>query len=336
MWKPLARPLDTLPAWWVRWRLFRRRTHLTDRAALRALLDMLEGAPPDALFPAPPPLDGSEVHIESTGELWGGESFVFRMPSAVETEFSENRVIPGRLLMPRGAGPDTPVALLLHPWIGPGAMTMLKKFGRPLVRRGLGAAAIHLPYHLSRTPPGQFSGELSLCGDLVSVVASGRHAVADARRVIEWLRGRGASRVGALGVSLGGSVAALLASVEPSLRCVACVIPPADAALCMGQSVLMRGPIRRDLERSGIDAEAETRALRLLSATTHPPVVSADRLLVVGAMHDVITPPEAHRRLAEAWGCELWMERHGHISVFLSRRTMGRVAGWVADRLEAV
>ncbi|MBN1475119.1 alpha/beta hydrolase family protein [Candidatus Sumerlaeota bacterium] len=335
MWRSLARPLDALPAWWVRWRLFRKRSHLTDRSALEALLDELEGVPPQVLFPTPPALEGSEVIIEPAGELWEGESFVFRMPSTVETDPAGNRVIPGRLLLPRGASPDTPVALLLHPWIGPGTMAMLKRFGRPLLRRGLGAVAIHLPYHLSRTPPGQFSGELSLCGDLVSVINSGRHAVADARRVLGWLRGRGAPRVGALGVSLGGSIAALLASVEPGLRCVACVIPPADATLCMRESVLMRGPIRRDLERSGLDADLEARALRLVSATTHPPSVPADRLLVVGALHDVITPPEAHRRLAEAWGCELWMERHGHISVFLSGRAMARVAGWVADRLGA-
>src|SRR6185369_17321605 len=87
-----------------------------------------------------------------------------------------------------------------------------------------------LPFHGSRVRAGrgavpEFPGE-----DPRLNVEGFRQAVFDLRNLIHFLLGRGHPRVGVIGMSLGGYLAALSASLEPRLDFVVPIIPLSSLA----------------------------------------------------------------------------------------------------------
>ena len=72
------------------------------------------------------------------------------------------------------------------------------------------------------------SGSGMLTPDFLNVVHSFSQAVWDIRRMIGWLRERGASDIGLYGISLGAYNSALVASFEEDLACVIAGIPAVD------------------------------------------------------------------------------------------------------------
>jgi dienelactone hydrolase len=169
----------------------------------------------------------------------------------------------------------------------------------------------------------------------VAVADAAIQGMADLQRAVAWLRAKGSPRLGMMGFSLGGGMAAMMAAVDPDLACVAAMAPVADVGPCLLGSALTRGTIRRDLEASALHDGLFDRACEFLSPTAHPAVIPAERLLVVGSRHDVILPPSCFAQLAEHWRCALWDEPHGHITLFLSRRHAHRVIRWVTERMLA-
>src|SRR5262249_53112617 len=77
---------------------------------------------------------------------------------------------------------------------------------------GLDVALLTLPFHGKRGPrAGRFSGQLFASADVARLNESMGQAAHDLIAFVAWLRATGAARVGVLGLSLGGYVAALLA-----------------------------------------------------------------------------------------------------------------------------
>lgn len=333
MWRPLCRWLDLFVAWRVRRRLTGQRSHRTDPAALDHLLRELGGRPVDLLHPSPPPPSPDEFRVTARESLWGCDLQHFTLPSVWPTSRPENRIIWGERLVPPPETQSGAAILMLHPWVGPGAPLMFRKFGRPLLARGLTLWGCDLPHHIRRRPPDHFSGELAICGDLVAVAQTALQAVSDARRVILCAGQAGHARIGVLGYSLGGWLAATLAALEPSLAFAIAIVPPADTEQALQRSPLTAGGIRADLEASSLSREQIAAVCRLVSPLSHPARLAADRLLVVAAEHDALVEPQGSARLASHWGCALWREPHGHISLFHSGRLHRRLADWIAARL---
>lgn len=333
MWKPLARSLDLLVAWIIRRRLISRSTHRTDPAALGRLLNDIGGLSASALFPPPEPVNPDEVVFQRDSAIANGEHWVVRMPSPYPTDILQNKVIWLRALLPPGRGWRCPIVVAVHPWIGPGGRSHLRRHGRQLLSRGVGLVAVTLPHHFQRTAPGSWSGELSVCGDLVAVSDAARQGVADLQRVLAWLRSQGSPRVAMVGFSLGAGMAAMMAALDAELACVAAMAPVAVASSCLRESALTGGTIRCDLSDSGLSDGLFEGICAVLSPVSHNPALPASRLLVVGPRHDAILPPSAYRALADHWGCDLWETPHGHISLFLARRWARRVIAWTLERL---
>jgi pimeloyl-ACP methyl ester carboxylesterase len=334
MWGLAASALDELIAFNLRWTCIRRTSHRTDREALVRLVSELEAGGPTAIFPPFPPPAEDEVTIEGPRAEWGGDLYEIRMPSPWDTSISANRVLWMRVIFPRGKSWGTPITMLVHPWIGPGIGTVHSRHGIPLLERGIAVALPTLPHHFERCSPRRWNGELSICGDLLWMIDSARQTMADMRRLVAWLRAQGTRQIGVTGISLGGGVAAMLAATDPEMAFAAPLIPPVESAFTLRKSALTRGPMRRDFEASNLDDGLFDRALGLISPGTPAPLLSPEQLLVVGCRHDRIIPPATFERLAERWGCELWMLSHSHCSLFLSLRIKRRLADWIAERME--
>ncbi|WP_139828681.1 alpha/beta hydrolase family protein [Mycobacterium riyadhense] len=181
---------------------------------------------------------------------------------------------------------------------------------------GLNVVLPVLPMHGPRArglPKGAaFPGE-----DVLDDAHAAAQAVWDIRRLLSWIRSQQPkSPVGLNGMSLGGYIAALVASVEDGLTCAILGIPVADLVEILARhadlshddprldTVAMAGPIGRMLSP--------------LSLTPRVPMRS--RFIYAGVADQLVHPREQVVRLWEHWGKpEIVWYQGGHTGFFRSR-----------------
>jgi len=106
----------------------------------------------------------------------------FRFSSAVQSPWSENNVVHGKLYRAGNDWTKKPATILLHGWNGEGGYYwQFPYLARRLNRCGVNAAMIELPYHAQRRPsePGAVRNFISR--DLLRMVEATRQALATAR-----------------------------------------------------------------------------------------------------------------------------------------------------------
>ena len=97
--------------------------------------------------------------------------------------------------------PGAPVVLLLHGYAAPSPVYEEHQM-RLLLRRGLSAARIELPFHMHRRTPRHGAGHGFFSTDPAHTCAVLRQATEDAAAVVAWLRSELTPAVGALGRGL--------------------------------------------------------------------------------------------------------------------------------------
>jgi dienelactone hydrolase len=273
----------------------------------RGLLDR-----PEAAHLLPPPLE--KVHLEplQVPGIGTAEHLVFASEyeaadpeiAAVYRENVANQSAHALLFRHRSGGPR-PTLIAIHGF-GMGRLHLDLAWLR---LRGLDLAGLHrelgidvayliLPFHGPRT-----AGAVSGTGffdahPLVATAALGQ-AVWDVRRVAGWLRAQGVPALGVQGLSLGGCVAALHASLDASLACAMPMIPAVDlAGVFWGQLPEAR---RRDWESAGLGREQIAQAWSLHAPLRHRPLAPhAARMIVAGAV-DQVAPLADARALWSHW-----------------------------------
>jgi len=163
---------------------------------------------------------------------------------------------------------------------------------------GIDVAYLILPFHGPRA-----AGAVSGTGffdahPLVAAAALGQ-AVWDVRRVAGWLRAQGVPALGVQGLSLGGCVASLCASLDASLACAMPMIPAVDlAGVFWGQLSAKR---RREWERAGLGREQIAQAWSLHAPLRHRPRVRHAARMIVASALDQVTMPAGARALWSHW-----------------------------------
>ena len=228
--------------------------------------------------------------------------------------------------------PGAPAVLLLHGYAAPSSVYEDHHI-RQLLRRGMSAARIELPFHMHRRLPGRAPGHGFFSSDPVHTCAVLRQATEDAAAVVTWLRRELTDAVGVLGFSLGGLVGCLLAA-HLGLESLVSITPPCDLA----ELTLERSPTR--LRRAlGVhpggggpwasDAVAARAVLDRAMAPVIPrllvPRTPGHRVTLVSADHDLIVGDAPVRDLAATWGAECWSYGHGHVTVMTARGLTTRI-----------
>jgi surfactin synthase thioesterase subunit len=174
-------------------------------------------------------------------------------------------------------------------------------FARAWLARGLDVALLTLPHHGRRRPAGaRFSGEPFATPHVGRMAEAVRQAVWEIRLLAAWLRRARSAPVGLLGLSLGGTLAALAAGLWDEF----------DFAVPMASPVCIGDLAWRFMTRSrsfrGAPREVSRRELRALfraiSPLAHPLRIPRERALVVGGRGDRIVPPEHPAALWRHWG----------------------------------
>ncbi len=181
---------------------------------------------------------------------------------------------------------------------------------------GLNVVLPVLPMHGPRSrrlPKGAvFPGE-----DVLDDVHATAHSVWDIRGLLSWIRREQPdAAIGVYGLSLGGFISALVASLDEDLACAILGVPVADLIELLGRhSGLGQG-----------DPRLETIALaaplgRMISPLSLPPrVPMSGRFIYAGLADQVVHPREQVNRLWEHWGRpNIEWYRGGHAGFFQSR-----------------
>jgi pimeloyl-ACP methyl ester carboxylesterase len=204
--------------------------------------------------------------------------------------------LPGYLAVPERVASPVPLAVLLNGSSTSKEETLL--WSEAFLAHGMAVLALDWPG----------SGESALtvaptadCDDF----SEGVVALASTEAGID------ADRIGLIGFSLGGAVAALAAANDRRIGAIVAVTPPYDPRPWLARAQPL---LRRHLETL---AGGEERTRRLADAFALPGVIARTRcpVLVIGAGRDLIVPPvEAARYCAEAGdrGTLLWYPDGSH------------------------
>ncbi|WP_262490984.1 alpha/beta hydrolase family protein [Mycobacterium simiae] len=181
---------------------------------------------------------------------------------------------------------------------------------------GLNIVMPVLPMHGPRArglPKGAvFPGE-----DVLDDVHATAQGVWDIRRILSWIRlQEPESLIGVNGLSLGGYLTSLVASLEEGLTCAILGVPVADLVELLGR----HSGLRSDDPRSDIVKVAEPIG-RMISPLSLTPLVSVGgRFIYAGVADQLVHPREQVTRLWEHWGKpEIVWYPGGHAGFFRSR-----------------
>lgn len=200
-------------------------------------------------------------------------------------------------------------------------------------QRGLDVALLTLPHHGARTPrDARFSGERFAAPRVDQLSESVRQAIYEMRMVTDWLREQTDAPVGLLGLSLGGYLSSLMASLYDDLDFVIPMVPP----VCIGDLAWRFHSENR--RQSGEDtvtfSHEQLRAVyRIHSPLTYRLEVPKERVLIVAGRGDRIVPPEHPHALWQHWGePKIYWFSGSHLAPF--RR--GRIVKAIERQLKRV
>ena len=174
-----------------------------------------------------------------------------------------------------------------------------RPFGALLARCGITCVQLSLPYHDERQTIGVgFARELA-CENLGLTIRSNRQAVLDARACLTWLEREGYRRTGIVGVSIGASIASIVAALDGRVRAAALLLMADDFADAVWTGSATRH-VRQSLERRFTRDEVRS-AWSIISPASHAARLSArlDRLLIVSGARDTVFLPELTRNYVE-------------------------------------
>lgn len=263
--------------------------------------------------------------------------YTLRFPSVVQTQYPENNVVPLRVFIPADAKAPTPVVMVLHYW-GASDQRAEVAMANDLVRQGISAVLVALPYHLGRTPRGSRSGQLAVQPDPKALALTMTQAVLDVRRAIDWVQSRpefDGKRIGIAGTSLGAVVSATAYGAEPRIGPAAFVVGGADIANILWNS--SRVVTERDrMRRAGITEGKLREELVAVEPLTRLPRKEPGPTFVVGGRFDTVVPPEDTRKLINALpgGESLWLETGHYGGIFVQRRVQRLVAQFFRDSFD--
>ncbi|MCP9270617.1 alpha/beta hydrolase family protein [Mycolicibacterium arenosum] len=153
--------------------------------------------------------------------------------------------------------------------------------------------------------------------DVMTNVHATAQAVWDIRRLIAWIRAeQPGAPVGVYGLSLGGFVAAIVASVEDDLRCAVLGVPVADIVAVLGH----HAGFHDDDPRGRTVAAAEPLGRMISPLSLRPRVPLRGRFIYAGVADQLVHPRDQVHRLWEHWGRpEITWYQGGHTGFVESR-----------------
>jgi dienelactone hydrolase len=228
--------------------------------------------------------------------------FKVTFPSAVETTVTENNTVHAHLFRPKnptGAG-----VIILPIWKGSG-LDLEFMIGQRLAKTGLTALVMELPYQFDRAPEGHRSGDMTVSSDLDRTREAMVQGVKDVKRCAQWLREHescDAKRLGIMGTSLGGHVAALVWATDPEFHAGATVLAGGNVHELFWNGSSETKEIKAELEKKGVTLKDLESLMKPFDAITYASDERKPGLLMIAAKDDPVVPIANVRALRDAFG----------------------------------
>ena len=273
--------------------------------------DALVREPQRFFRPLPYPGAG-HFHTRSLGRLRGGQRLLLTFRSTYQTHDVDYGPLYARFVGNETnwvrywthRQPGRPVVICVHTWCGGSLLLEEQTFAvRALFRRGFDVALVTLPFHGRRVPDqARFSGQIFPNRNLRRTNEGFGQAVADLRLLMQWLRReRGCGPVGMIGMSLGGHVTALMASLPGDLAFAVPIVAPASIADVLWHHGAGR-PGRLEAESVGFTLDDFRTIWSIHCPLSHRVRLPRERLLMVWGEADLVVPSVQQLALWEHWG----------------------------------
>jgi pimeloyl-ACP methyl ester carboxylesterase len=218
------------------------------------------------------------------------------------------------------SGRGRPTIVMLHGWGGGHFWLTYRSFVVPYwLRHGYDVVGFQLPFHGHRA--GSAYAAYAVAWPSPNPLRNNEgfgQAIYDLRALAKWLRARGCSAVGVIGMSLGAYTGALWSTIagpgEPGGIDFAVAMIPAVSMAHLMWNHGETSPQRAQAKKAGITVDLLADAFAVHTPTTRPPQVARDRLFVIGGRGDRITGPEQAEALAAHWRSDLLWFEGGHLA----------------------
>ncbi len=254
--------------------------------------------------------------------------YTVSFPSPITSSaYPSNNIVRLRVFLPTDRVGPVPVVILLHFW-GATDNALEEEAADFLVKKGIAAILVPLPYHLSRTPSGFRSGELTIQPDPAMLRETMLQSLQDVRRTIDWIETREEfnGKVGIGGTSLGAIVATLCFAVDQRIAASSFILGGADlAGIIWGSSRVVQQ--REELRRRGFSEARLREELALVEPLNYLTKQDQRPSFLIKARHDTVVPPATSDKLAEALGNpRILVIETGHYGGILVQRSLVSLA----------
>ena len=284
------------------------------RSRPRNTLDRLkayEGLSMEELFPAPTAVPA--VQSQRRWRLPGVESEDLIFPSLyepIEPHFARHyhrrrrriQTVYARRIRPKHSV-GRPRLIYVHGYMQPETLVEELVLVRTMARMlGLEVIQMQPPYHGRRKPRrSPYDGELYWTADVVRSVEALRQTMFDARLLLSILQSERSGPIGITGLSLGGSVSAILTCLEERFDFSVPMIGHMDLGALLRDAPVLQA-MREDLARFGWTHEDFAAFFRELGWDALKPKLTRDRIMLLAARDDHFFPASEVEAMWRAWG----------------------------------
>ena len=310
------------------------RSHTTTPEEMEELKRLL-GSGPAELFLLNKPLALEEVrtHLKLQADLLDHTVHMINFPTPHPLKEEANNRVYAKFYRSK-VNPGGPVVMMFPGWMTRREDGYYREpLGNMLLEAGINYIFYTMPYHIERTPEGYLSGELAVSGNLLRTVQAFRQALTECRTILHWVREDIApTKIGLLGISLGGWLAAHLMHVVSDLDFAILMIPGVDQTAILWQTEIARS-IRADVEKLGLNPKSYGELFTPLQPTQYEPLLNPEKVLIIRAQYDQCVPEES----VEAYSsflkkAQVQVYPHGHFSILYTRKPIRGITQFIRNQ----
>lgn len=220
-----------------------------------------------------------------------------------------------------------PNVIFVHGWRMKGFDRIKKNFHNSIMNNlGWNMYYYTLPYHLERQPEASlYSGEFMVSANINRTVESTRQAIVDLRALIRWIKNNKQGPVIIIGVSLGGFVSNLVATLESEIDTLVSIFYSNRLSYSIWNTIPGKY-IRQDLESHGGDYKDLMKYWELTVPNQALPKMNKENILLISAKHDQYVHIQDADLLGESLGKPTrYVYNCGHAGIVLKRKKLQRI-----------
>lgn len=281
----------------------------------------------------PPDIPDFHFQKDSIGLQSGYQSGVYSFSSQIESGDTINDEVSGEYFEPSKNVADTHV-VFVHGWRMNSIQRISKIYLRQMMAKKWNLYFFSLPYHRNREPVHSlYGGELMVSANLDRTLQAIQQAVSDLRALIRWIKQEKQGKVILIGISLGGFLTNLTATVEKEIDTLVSVFYANRLSYSVWNTIPGRY-IQAEIESHGITEQQLADYWAITDPSRFKPLVPKERILLFTALYDQYVAIEDADRLWESWDRPA---RHvypcGHAGLALCKSRIGRDTLAFLDKL---